>query len=148
MSHAFVSYFAKDTLLAHWLRDQLILRKVDVFLAEVSINPGERWKPAILQNLHQAECVILLATPSSCASDAVKHELGGALALNKLIMAGMVASELPKWIRDRQAIDIEDDEKTRGLFEQMARTVTSREFIQWAILIGTIVGLILWAKKR
>jgi hypothetical protein len=113
---------------------------VSTFLAEVNIAGGKGWKPEILQNLRQSTFVLFLATPSSCASDAVKHEIGAALILKKTfipIMAGIHANQLPEWVQDKQAVDIYDSARTRTVFESIAKTVVSKRF-----LAGLIVGVL------
>ena len=140
MSDVFISYSAKDTELARWLYDQLTARRVRTFLAEICIEGGKDWKPEILQNLKNADFVLFLATPNSCRSDAVKHEIGGALILSKTfvpIMAGVSAKDLPAWVQDKQAVDIYDGAKTSQVFEKIAYAVTSKRFVA-----GLIVGIL------
>lgn len=141
MADVFISYSSKDSELARWLYDQLTALKVVTFLAEVSIEGGKDWKPEVLENLKSSDFVLFLATMNSCASDAVKHEIGGALVLQKTfvpIMAGIHASQLPAWVQDKQAVDIYDSARTREVFEKIAAFVTNKRFVA-----GLLAGVLL-----
>ena len=152
MAEVFISYSFKDSELARWLYDQLAALNVTVFLAEVSVEGGSDWKADVLENLRTADFVVFLATPSSCASDAVKHEIGGALVLQKAfvpIMAGVNLSQLPAWIQDRQAVDIYDGARLRASFENIAAVVTNKRFVAGllaAMLVGA--GIYLMTRKK
>src|SRR5258708_2742263 len=140
MPDVFISYSSKDSDLARWLRDQLTAMQVNTFLAEVSVPSGHDWKAEILEQLRTADFVLFLATPNSCASDAVKHEIGGALVLQKTfvpIMADIKAHQLPAWIKDKQAVDIKDSAGIRKIFERIADTPSSKQFIT-----GELVSLL------
>lgn len=151
MPDVFISYSSKDSELARWLYSRLAELKVTTFLAELSIQGGADWKPEVLQNLREAEFVLFLATPNSCSSDAVKHEIGGALALQKVflpIMAGVQPSQLPSWIQDKQAVNIYDGEQSRAVFERIAEAVTSKRFLAGVVAAAVImVGLYFLGKN-
>lgn len=152
MPDVFISYSAKDSHIARWLCERLTELKVSVFLAELNLVGGADWKPEILKNLRESDFVIFLATPNSCASDAVKHEIGAALVLQKAfvpIMAGVKPNQLPAWIRDKQAVDIHDGEQSRRVFEKIASAVTSKRFIAGALVAALVIGgLHLLARKK
>lgn len=151
MPDVFISYSSKDQSLARWLYDQLTALNVETFLAEVSIAGGDSWKPEILQNLEGSDYVLFLATPESCKSDAVKHEIGGALVLKKTfvpIMAGIAPSQLPAWVQDKQAVDIRDGAKLREVFEKITAFVTSKRFIAGVVVGVLAVGAIYLATRK
>lgn len=140
MPDVFISYSAKDSAIARWLHEQLTALNVESFLAEINLAGGQDWKPEILKNLRESDFVLFLATPNSCTSDAVKHEIGGALILKKAfvpIMYGVRPDQLPAWTRDKQAVDIHDQARTRSVFEQIAHAASSKRFIA-----GLIVGVL------
>jgi hypothetical protein len=142
MPDVFITYSSHDSPLANWIRDQLVAVNVSTFLAEVSIAGGTNWKPEILKNLRESSFVLFLATANSCRSDAVKHEIGGALVLQKTfiaIMAGIRLNQLPAWVQDKQAVDIRDSARTRDVFESIANTVRSKRFIA-GLIVGILAG--------
>jgi hypothetical protein len=82
MPDVFICYSAKDEKLARWLYKSCENLDISTFLAPISIRPGTKWKQTILDNLREVSWFFFLATPNSIRSDSVKHEIGGALALN------------------------------------------------------------------
>lgn len=131
MPDVFISYSSQDSELARWIFDQLRARDISTFLAELSLDGGANWKSEIMKNLSESDFVLFLATPHSCRSDAVKHEIGGALVLNKAfvpIMANVQVQDLPAWIQDKQAIDIADGAQTRQVFDAISSAVSSKRF--------------------
>jgi hypothetical protein len=114
MPDVFISYSSQDSILAEQFRAFMAQHGIDVFLAEISIEPGKKWKDSIINALNQSEWVFFLATPSACNSQAVMHEIGGALFAKKEIISvlcGITPRQLPDWIRDRQAIDLKEKAK-------------------------------------
>lgn len=143
MPDVFISYSSRDFELARWIYDKLSELKVPAFLAEISIQGGQDWKPEILANLRQADFVLFLATPQSCASDAVKHEIGAALVLQKAfvpILAGVNVGQLPAWTRDKQAVDIRDGAQIRAVFERIASAVASKRFVG-GLIAGVLIAV-------
>ena len=52
MTDVFISYSVKDEELAQFVRSHLTAQGLTVFLASISLVPGERWTPKIIDS-HQ-----------------------------------------------------------------------------------------------
>jgi hypothetical protein len=109
MPDIFISYSSKDKAFAEAIWRHLKQEGVNVFLAAISLVPGQRWTPQILDNLKSAPWVIFLASRAACASSYVQQELGAALITGKKIVPivwDMPPSELPGWIDQIHALNI------------------------------------------
>ena len=146
MPHVFISYSSQDSILAEQFRAFMAQHGIDVFLAEISIEPGRKWKDSIIDALNRSRWVFFLATPSACSSQAVMHELGGALFSKKEIISvlcGIAPRELPEWVRDRQAIDLREKDKIVSTVQKIATTIRSDKFIA-GLVAGGLVVFALW----
>jgi len=149
MPDVFISYSAKDETLARKLKFALDSLGVKTFLASLSLQTGRKWKEDILKNLRETKWVFFLATKHSCESQAVMHELGGSLVLEKELiplMWGITPNELPDWAKDRQAIDLQDpnNPKVKELIENIAEKVKADRFIG-SLILGALGVLFLYA---
>jgi hypothetical protein len=145
MPDAFISYSSKDSELAHQFHAFLGQHGINAFLAEISIEPGKKWKDSIIEALNQSQWVFFLATPFSCNSQAVMHELGGALFSKKKIVSilcSIALSQLPEWIRDRQAIDLREKDKIISTVQEISNTIKSDKF-QAGLIAGGIFAFAL-----
>jgi hypothetical protein len=145
MSDVFISYSSKDRELATWIHDRLLANNITPFLAEISLPGGANWKPSILLALRQSQTVLFLATPNSCSSDAVKHEIGAALVLGKQfipMLAGISPGELPTWVQDKQAVDIYDRIKSEQTFDRICQFIMSKRFVTGALLAALLVAAV------
>ena len=107
MSDVFISYSVKDEELAQFVRSHLLAQGLSVFIASISLNPGERWTPQIIEQLRASEWVCLLASKNALASANVQLEVGGAIFGKKKlvpIMWDVQPTELPRWISDFQGL--------------------------------------------
>ena len=107
MTDVFISYSTKDEDLARFVVQHLEAHGLTVFLASISLSPGERWTPQIIQQLQVSEWVILLASKSALSSPYVQMEIGGAIFGNKKlvpIMWDVSPNELPSWISEFQGL--------------------------------------------
>jgi hypothetical protein len=107
----FISYSSKDAVPARALYDQLSRQSLTVFLAEISLEKGQRWTSQIFDTLRHSNWFFLLATPNSLKSDAVLQEVGGAIATQKRlvpIMLGVEPDDMPTWLREFQGIKLDD----------------------------------------
>jgi hypothetical protein len=146
MSNVFISYSARDSAIARSIHERCLQLGLTAFLAEVSLEPGDQWKDKILAELKEADWVIFLATPNSCASDAVKHEIGGALVLGKAFVAvrvGVEVAQLPDWIKDKHAVDGTDSEAIQAVVSGVAKKVR-KDLLVAGMVIGAIVLGIMW----
>ena len=150
MPHVFISYSSKDGAIADWLRTTLSLAGITPFLAEVDLPPGEKWKDSIMESIRQSEWVFFLATPSSCASQPVSHEIGASLVLRKKlipIMWKVSPKDLPPWVDDTQAVDIQDTPRIMRLIKGIGESIKIDKF--WAgVLIATFICLTLWVLAK
>lgn len=141
MPDVFISYSSKDGKLAHQLAGYLEQHGLDVFLAELSLEPGEKWKDAIVAAFRDSKWVFFLATPASCASQPVMHELGGAIMMQKnlvTLMHGVNPGQLPEWVRDRQAIDLRERDRIASFIKSVAEVVKSDKFIAGLVAGGLL----------
>lgn len=112
MADIFISYSVKDEKLARLIRVQLIRQGLSVFLASISINPGDKWTPRIFAELRNSKWVFFIATSNSLASKNVQQELGAALITEKAIVPLMLRikpDELPIWIQQYQGVLLNDN---------------------------------------
>lgn len=121
MPDCFIGYSSTDEELARFVEVHLRAQGLDVFLASVSLQPGQRWSEAIWSSLKASPWVVFLASRSACQSAYVQQELGAALASEKRIIPivwDLPPSELPGWIKERQALDLRG-----GSWNDLARAV-------------------------
>lgn len=107
MPDVFISYSVKDEELAQFVNSHLAVHGLSVFLASISIMPGERWTPFIMEQLRTSDWVFLLASKNALASANVQLEVGGAIFGNKKlvpIMWDVLPDDLPRWISDYQGL--------------------------------------------
>lgn len=105
----FISYSSSDERFAKAVHRDLTAHGLSVFMAKISLHPGDRWAEDILRALAQSNWVIFLASKAACASPFVQQEIGGALITRKRLIPvvwQMAPSELPGWVNQVQAIDI------------------------------------------
>lgn len=109
MADVFISYSTADERLARFVHDHLATSGVSVFLASISIQPGQQWTEHVHNALRGASWVIFLASRPACSSPFVQQELGGAILMQKKLVPivwDMTPSELPGWAPRHQAIDL------------------------------------------
>ena len=144
MAYVFISYSIQDEDLANWLYHSCNNFKIETFLASISLNPGNTWKEEILQNLKESKWFFFLATPNSIRSDAVKHEIGAALALNKNIIPilhNLDFPDLPTWISEFQGIQIinDDVEHLKILLANISDKINADKIVT-GLLVGVLIG--------
>lgn len=109
MPDCFISFGSQDRPFAESVKQVLEQHGLDVFLAPLSLLPGEPWSQGILNALRHSKWVLLLASRSACASPYVQQEIGGAVVTNKPLVPvvwDMPAKELPAWANQPQAVDL------------------------------------------
>lgn len=153
MATAFISYSVKDEHLAKSLHTMISMAGIDTFLAGISITPGANWTDAIFKHLDEAKWVFFLATKNSIGSAAVQQELGASLIQEKNIIPILIdvnPEELPGWIGNHQAIDINSDpELLHQKIEAIAEKIQVDKFWAGVIVGAIIVGLgVLIAKSK
>lgn len=122
MPDVFISYSVKDEEIAQFVRKHLIAHQLDVFIASISLTPGERWTPQIIDKLRASEWVFFLASKNALESPNVQLEIGGAIFGKKKIvpiMWDIHPADLPRWISDFQGLVL-----TGATMENIAIQVT------------------------
>jgi len=150
MPHVFISYSSKDREIARQLHSVLQYAGAEPFIAELDIEPGAHWKNTILKNIRQSQWVLFLATPNSCSSQAVAHEIGASLVLEKKLiplMWGVTADQLPEWVNHTQAIDLEDCGRIARLVEGISEKVKADKF--WTgVFTAALICFALWVLSK
>lgn len=112
-----MSYASEDSELARKIKDVLEEQNINVFLAELSLEPGSDWSDEIKNNLVSSQWVLFLATENSCNSNRSLQEAGYAYFSDKRIFPvlwDIEAEELPGWLDEKQAIDITHENSRRA----------------------------------
>ena len=107
MPDVFISYSAKDEPFAKIVHDHLRINDLNVFMASISLQQGERWTPQIIEALRNSDWVFLLATQNALASPNVQQEIGGAVFGKKRlvpIMWDIQPEQLPTWVSQFQGL--------------------------------------------
>lgn len=158
MPDVFISYSTADAKLGRYARDHLKNQGLEVFMAEMSLLPGQQWAEAIWSNLRASDWVLMLASKKACASPYVQQEFG--IALGSVVGGGsktivpvvwdMDPAKLPGWMSRFQAIDLRAnlvDGISKSLDEIAARIHARKQ--QGAIVVGVLVaGLLLLAASE
>src|SRR5438105_14721842 len=109
MADVFISHSSADIQLAAFVKQHLELQGISVFLAPLSMQPGQHWPSEIMQALNSATWVIFLASRAACASHWVQQELGAAMAGRKKLVPivwDIEPSQLPGWTAQVQALNL------------------------------------------
>lgn len=109
MPDVFISHSSADDGFARFLHRHLTGEGLSVFLAPVSLAPGQRWPQEILNALNGSSWVLFLASRAACASPWVQQELGAALVTQKKLVPivwDMPPSQLPGWVSHFQALNL------------------------------------------
>jgi hypothetical protein len=152
MTDVFISYSVKDEELAQFVRSHLIAQDLTVFLASISLVPGERWTPRIIEELRTSEWVILLASRSALTSPNVQLEVGGAIFGKKKlvpIMWDVQPSELPRWISDFQGLILTGAtlENINLQVAQLAASIKENK-TKGQLVAGAVFAGLLWLMSR
>jgi WD40 repeat protein len=90
----FISYSHRDRELAVRLRDSLVASGKGVWLDEVGIRGGTRWRPELERAIEHSYVFVFLVSPASIASKECQAELAHALRLGKRLLP-VRAAETP-----------------------------------------------------
>lgn len=109
MPDVFISHASADIEFARFLHRHLTSEGVSVFLAPVSLAPGQQWSREILGALQASTWVLVLASRAACASAWVHQELGAALAAQKKVVPivwDISPTQLPGWLAHFQPLNL------------------------------------------
>lgn len=150
MTDVFISHAQADLPLAEFLHRHLTQEGLSVYLASVSMPPGEQWMPAILNNLRSSTWVICLASRAACESYWVMQEMGVAIGSNKKLVPitwDLPPDALPGWMRQYQAVNLgASQEEAKAAIVRIADAIKSEKQKGLAILGLIVAGLMLFGK--
>ena len=154
MPDCFISYANEDLDMAQIVKTVLEARDVSVFIASVSLKPGDDWGKEIKHDLLNSMCVIFLASKKACESPFVQQELGMALGASKKVIPivwDISPSDLPGWVDRYQAIDIRGGSMPDLIekVDELAKSITLDKL--GAILLmamGALAAFIIWKPER
>lgn len=118
----FISYAVKDANIAEDMKESLESSSLRVFMAEKTIETGEKWEQSLRQALTKSRILLLLLTPNSVSSKWVMAEAGAGWALEKIVMAGVMFLEftqIPEFLRQFQCCRVESATEQRKFIEQI-----------------------------
>lgn len=149
MADVFISHATADTPLAEYLYRHLTQEGISVYLASVSMAPGERWMPNIITNLRNSTWVLCLASRAACASPWVMQEMGVAIAGGKKLVPfvwDLPPASLPGWMKQYQAIDLagKDHDEALATIGKIAEAIKADKQKGLAILGLLFAGLMLF----
>lgn len=151
MTDVFISHAQIDLPLAEYLHRHLTQEGLSVYLASVSMSPGERWQQSILDNLRSSTWVICLASRAACESHWVMQEMGVAIGANKKLVPfvwDIAPDALPGWMQQYQAVNLgsASQEEAKNAIVRVADTIKSEKQKGLAILGLIVAGLMLFGK--
>ena len=151
MADVFISHAAADLPLAEFLHRHLSQEGLSVYLASVSMPPGERWMPNIMDNLRNSTWVLCLASRSACSSPWVMQEMGDAIAGNKKLIPIIWDQEpeaLPGWMKQYQAVNIagQVQEEAKTAISKIADAIKTEKQKGLVILGLLVAGLFAFGK--
>lgn len=152
MADVFISHSSADRQFAEVLHRHMTSEGLSVFLAPLSLSPGQRWSEAILKSLEASPWVLFLASRAACSSPWVQQEIGAALSKQKKLVPivwDMPVSELPGWTGQIQAIDLAgaSAEKIKAQITAIAEQVKADK-AKGLVIVGLLIaGLFIIAKS-
>lgn len=151
MADVFISHAKADQPLAEFLHRHLTQEGISTYLASVSMPPGERWMPTILDNLRTSTWVICLASRAACESNWVMQEMGVAIGGNKKLVPiiwDIHPDSLPGWMRQYQAVNLAgaNREAAQMAIGRIANSIKAEKQKGLAVLGLVIAGLMLFGK--
>ena len=153
MPDVFISYSTTDSKFARWVHERLSIDDVNVFLAEISLEPGDSWDEKILKNLRETDYFIFLASRKACASPIVNQEIGAAISHNKNIIPvvwDMPPTELPGFLgTNKQAFDMrgKDPQSLLAVLNIVVGKVKKHKAI--ALMVGlALLAALIWVFTR
>lgn len=153
MPDVFISYATSDHRYAEFVEAHLRHEGLSVFMAGLSLKPGDDWSKEILRNLRESEWVIFMASASACKSPYVQQELGAALATEKKLVPvvwDMEPAQLPGWINRTQALNLLSPSQVDEQIAAIAARIKAskvRGMLIAGILVAGFMYLCLASKK-
>lgn len=154
MPNCFISHATEDLRLAQVVRSVLEARGVTVFIASVSLRPGDNWSQEIRRNLLSSRCVIFLASSQACTSPFVQQELGMALGASKKLIPiiwDIDPSDLPGWVNQSQALDLRGGSMSdlKARVDDIARSIQMDKLGEiLLLLVGALAAFVLLSPEK
>jgi hypothetical protein len=145
MTDCFISYSSTDEPFARAVSRDLQAHGLKVFMAGISLEPGQNWSDRIQAALAESTWVVFLASRRACASPYVQQEIGAAVNRKKTLIPvvwDMPPAELPGWANQVQALDIrgQTPEQIQGRILALAQGMKAKKdkglFLAGALLTG------------
>lgn len=113
LCRVFISYSTKDLEIVNKIKEQLKREGVEVFIAEYSIEPGEKLNKRIVEEIKNCDLFILIWSKNSRKSEYVNQEIGMAKCANKTIIPISTKKGLnpPALINDLKYLNINNSVK-------------------------------------
>ena len=151
MADVFISHAAADLPFAEFLHRDLVQEGLSVYLASVSMPPGARWMPQIMDSLRSSTWVLCLASRAACASPWVMQEMGAAVAGNKKLVPiiwDQPPDSLPGWMKQYQAVNLagRQQEEAMAAIGRIAETIKAEKQKGLVILGLLVAGLVVFGK--
>jgi len=150
MPDVFISHAQADLPLAEFLHRHMSQEGLSVYLASMSIQPGEQWMPAIMENLRASTWVLCLASRAVSASPWVMQEMGVAIGANKKLVPivwDQPPESLPGWMRQYQAVNLGvNQQEAKAAIGRIAETIKAEKQKGLFILGLLVAGLALFGK--
>jgi hypothetical protein len=153
MPDTFISYSNSDEKLANFVKSELGRHGLDVFAASASLRPGDHWATSTLTALSQSQWVVVLASRAAAGSAYVNQEIGVALGGAKVLVPvvwDIPPSELPGWLRGKQAVDLRGQTSVEGIQVEIAKLAgrVQAQKQRAALVLGAVVfGLLFLGAK-
>ncbi|HMF55018.1 MAG TPA: toll/interleukin-1 receptor domain-containing protein [Pyrinomonadaceae bacterium] len=121
----FISYAHANEILARKVTKALEQAGLDVWDADREIMPGDNWAEKIAEGLGESEAMVVLLTPESIKSKAVRHEIEYALgskSFNRRLIPVLVGSpekfssnSIPWILRRLRLINLPENSQEEGI---------------------------------
>lgn len=151
MPDIFISHAQRDLPFAEFLHRHMTQEGLSVYLAPLSMAPGERWMPHIMENLRNSTWVLCLASQAACGSPWVMQEMGGAILGNKKLIPivwDQLPENLPGWMQQFQAVNLAgaSQQDVMGAVGRIAGAIKAEKQKGVLIAVLLVAGIALFGK--
>ncbi len=117
-ANIFISYARHDGKIADMLQERLMERRVQVWVDRTRLIPGAPWPIGLQQALDSCDTMLVLLSPSSLGSEAVRREYIYALRAGKTVIPVLIApvTAFPQELRFVQWVDL-TQKANQGYFD-------------------------------
>lgn len=107
-AYIFISYARSDGKIADMLQERLMERGIQVWVDRTRLVPGAPWPTGLQQALDTCDTMLVLLSPRSLVSDAVRREYTYALKAGKTVIPVLIApvTAFPEELRFVQWVDL------------------------------------------